>query len=186
LAGANSRFEAAFPFATEKEKEIEKTYIEKHFEHLNHHSVKGLWITSQTALTLARDYNIEEYIQALIDAAPNRPSDALVPEVIASSAETGAAVKTPTIAPAISKTEPGAAPRRTRRSVSPRKRTPKAPSSTTSRGRKSKKSIADNESVQTSSPRMETTLPRLDHIIDNSGDVTVDDKSILDTIEVKV
>jgi hypothetical protein len=182
-----TRFEAAFPFASEKEKETERSYIEKHFQPISHDFVKGVWITSRMALSLARDYEIEQYIQALMDAAPNKPSDGLV-----SSEEVRGetnAVEAPATTPTVSKIEPEATPRRARRSTSPRKRarTPKAPSSTTSRGRRSKKSIGDDESIQSSIATIpEATLVKSEQVVQKSIDVPADDKPFLDTIDVKV
>jgi outer membrane biosynthesis protein TonB len=75
--GADYRYEAAFPFASEKEKDAEKAYIEKHHAVVHDTNVKGLWVTSDVALKIAKEYELEEYIKAMIEASPDKPSDTL-------------------------------------------------------------------------------------------------------------
>lgn len=71
------RYEAAFPFASEKEKDAEKIYIEKHHTVVHDTNVKGVWVTSEVALKIAKEYELEEYIKAMIEASPDKPSDTL-------------------------------------------------------------------------------------------------------------
>jgi hypothetical protein len=178
-----SRFECAFPFASDKEKEAERQYIEKQFSFVNHEQVKGIWVTSETAQQLAKDYHLEDYVSALIDAAPGKPKDGLTPVPQSKGATEQAAVK--------EESEPASAPgpKRSRRSASPRKATtrqPKAPSSTTSgRGRRKKGSVADDESVaSTSSPVIpDATIIKAEEALDK---VIEEGPPILDSIKVKV
>jgi hypothetical protein len=72
--GLIRRFEAAFPFASEKEKDAEKAYIEKHHSVVHDTNVKGVWVTSEVALKIAKEYDLEEYIKAMIEASPDKPS----------------------------------------------------------------------------------------------------------------
>jgi hypothetical protein len=181
-----TRFETAFPFTTEKEKEAEKAYIEKNYAVVQDAQVKGLWVTSDVALQLAREYNIEEYIRAMKDASPDKPSDSLTLTASTTTSKpsvSGSAPSTPT-----PKTEVPL--RRSRRSVSPKKSsraskttTPKAPSLTTSRGRKKKGSTIDGESVASLSP---VVPPAVAPKAEATANATEEQKPYLDTIEVPV
>jgi hypothetical protein len=174
----NDRFEIAFPFATEKEKDAEKSFIEKNYTVVQDAKVKGLWVTSDVALKLARDYDLEAYIRAMKDASPDKPNESLTVLTLGKAAS---APTSPNLPPEV--------PKRSRRSVSPRKgrppkaTAPKASSSTTNRGRKKKGSTVDDESVASSSPN-------ISHVIvvkaDEKIDEGVEDKPVLDTIKVSV
>lgn len=174
----NDRFEIAFPFATEKEKDAEKAFVEKNYSVMHDAKVKGLWVTSEVALKLARDYDLEAYIRAMKDASPDKPSDNLT---VSTSGKAASAPTSPNLPPEV--------PKRSRRSVSPKKgrapkaSAPRAPSSTTNRGRKKKGSIVDDESVASSSPN-------IPHAIVVKADETsskgVEEKPVLDTIKVGV
>ena len=183
ISVANCRFEAAFPFAGDKEKEAEKAHIEKHYSVVQDPKVKGLWVTSDVALQLAKDYGLEEYISAMKDASPNKPSESLT--------LTLSDGKSTTTSPKESPTTPSLQPpRRTRRSVSPKKRgpkatAPKAPSSTSGRGRKKRGSTVDEESVASS------LSPVVSHVTPGKPEEAVEkvveeDKPILDAIKIAV
>jgi hypothetical protein len=181
-----ARFEVAFPFATEKEKDAEKVYIEKTHPVVQDTNVKGLWVTSDIAIQLGKEYNLEDYVRALRDASPDKPTSSLT------ISTTGSKISGSASAPSTPNLQPGA-PRRSRRSVSPKKSTarprtpkePKAPSSTTSRGRKKKGSTADAESVaSSSSPRVPPAVViKAEEAIDK---IVEEGKPILDSIKVGV
>jgi hypothetical protein len=189
LTDGISRFEAAFPFASEKEKDAENAHLEKHFKVVTDHKVRGTWITSTEASTLAKEYHLGPYIEALKEHSPGRPTDTLTlmnpPESTAWSVQS-----TPSVAPE------APAPRRSRRSVSPKKAAapkPRAASkagSTGGRGRKKKGSVVDDESVaSTSSPAVPYVVP--EEIIDKAEKAIARaaakaEKAILDTIKVGV
>lgn len=179
---ANIRFEVAFPFATEKEKDAEKAYIEKNFHVVQDANVKGLWVTSDIALQLAKEYGLEEYIRAMKDASPDKPSDMLT---LPTTTGKGKASSVPSSTPKL----PHEAPRRSRRSVSPKKSAqkptaPKAPSSTTGRGRKKRGSTVDDESVASSSPKVpHSAVFKTEEAIDK---IVEEDKPLLDSIRVVV
>ena len=184
LRAKSARFEAAFPYATEKEKDAERVYIEKTHPVVQDTDVKGLWVTSDIALQLAKEYNMEDYVRALRDASPDKPTSSLTISTKGNKISGSAsAPSTPSLQPDV--------PRRSRRSVSPKKSTapahkvPKAPSSTTSRGRKKKGSTADAESIASSSS------PKIPPAIVFKGEVVIDKlveegAPILDTIGVGV
>jgi hypothetical protein len=181
-AAANIRFEVAFPFATEKEKDAEKAHIEKNFHVVQDANVKGHWVTSDVALQLAKEYGLEEYIRAMKDASPDKPSDMLT---LPTTTGKGKASSVPSSTPKL----PHEAPRRSRRSVSPKKSAqkpaaPKAPSSTTGRGRKKRGSTVDDESVASSSPKVpHSAVFKTEEAIDK---IVEEDKPLLDSIRVVV
>ena len=165
------RFEVAFPFATDKEREAEKAHIEKTYRVITDTDVKGIWITSDAASQLAKEYHLEPYVNALKAASPGKPADSLTPvkgNVVEENAPlsvkgSSSVQSTPILAPEV----PSAAIRRSRRSASPKKqpaaRAPKAPSSkaasTSGRGRKKKGSVVDDESVASTSPAVPHVVP---------------------------
>lgn len=181
LGAKVARFEVAFPFATEKEKDVEKAYIEKTHPVVQDTNVKGLWVTSDIAIQLGKEYNMEDYVRALRDSSPDKPTSSLT------ISTTGSKISGSASAPSTPNLQPGA-PRRSRRSVSPKKsaaKAPKAPSSTTSRGRKKKGSTADAESVaSSSSPRVPPAVViKAEEAIDK---IVEEGKPILDSIKVGV
>ena len=161
-----SIFEAAFPFASDKEKESEIAYIEGEYKVQKDPKVKGIWLTGGDALKLAKEYGIEEYVLALQEASPNMPSETLL---VTETVEVG-----PSSPPSTPKLQPEA-PRRSRRSASPKK--PKAPKAAT-KGRKKKGSQVDDESVRSSSPSFNAKGAR-----DKLGSEAI---PILDSIQVGV
>ena len=127
---------------------------------------------------------MENYVRALRDASPDKPTSSLTistkGQKISGSAS---APSTPILQPDV--------PRRSRRSVSPKKsatrapKAPKAPSSTTSRGRKKKGSTADAESIaSSSSPKVPfAVVVKAEGAIEK---VVEEERPILDTIKVGV
>lgn len=122
-------FELAFPYATEEEKETEVAYLDKHYPIVRDAKIKGIYLTGEHALKLAKDYGLEEYILALQEVSPGKPAHSL----------TGLPPVTPELTPA--------EPRRSRRSTSPKKKPAK-----TAKPRKKKGSAVDEESVRSGSP----------------------------------
>jgi hypothetical protein len=109
------------------------------------------------------------------DASPDKPSESLT---LSTSGKAASAPSTPNLPPEV--------PKRSRRSVSPKKgRAPKAaaPKAPSNRGRKKRGSTVDNESVASSSPNVP-------HVVAVKADETIDkgveDKPVLDTIKVGV
>jgi hypothetical protein len=139
----NDRIDCVFPFASEKEKETERHYIEKHYPVVRdpREKIRGLWVTGDDALSLAKEYGIEEYILAMQEASPGKPNDQLY-QIHGNSNTNDNPFLTPKLDPEV--------PRRSRRSASPRKaKTTKPP---TTKGRKKKGSVVDDESVKSTSP----------------------------------
>jgi hypothetical protein len=174
----STMFEAAYPWATDSEKQAEKTYIEKHYSTVEDDRVKGVWVTSSVALEIAKDYDLVPYVEALMAASPDQPGDSLI--------ETGKLSET-SGNKEVPKFEE---PRRSRRSVSPKKsaaaKVPKAPSSTGGRGRKKKGSVKDDESVASTagSPIIpEAVIVRAEEAIDK---IVEESEPFLDTIKVGV
>lgn len=137
-------------------------------------------MTSDIALHLAKEYGIEDYILAMREASPDKPSDRLT------HTEQNAMTATPKASPTTPELQP---PKRSRRSVSPRKRapktsTPKAPSLSSGRARKKRGSTVDDESVASASPvTAAATITKAEETIEK---VAKEDKPILDAIKVGV
>jgi hypothetical protein len=174
---ANTMFEAAYPFASETEKEAEKTYIEKTYSTVVDKKVLGVWVTSDVALQIAREYDITPYIEALIAAAPDKPSDTLLIGTGKVSESAGTS-----LVPHLEE------PRRSRRSVSPKKAVSKARApSSTGRGRKKKGSVKDDESVA-SSVKNSPVVPHaaITKAEEAIGKIVEEEQPVLDTIKVGV
>ena len=191
-----SRFDIAFPFASDKERDTEKAYIEKHFPVVQDSRVKGLWLTSDNASQLAKEYDLEPYIAAMKDASPDKPSESLTlsSSAVAKSAKGARTASTPN-SPEIAAELPK---RTTRRSASPAKKptarqtkprsTPASSTTGSTRGRR-KKNIDGDESVSSSkaaSPMIpQATIVKAQEAIDKVGEKDEEgQKPILDTIEV--
>jgi hypothetical protein len=187
------RFDAAFPFASDKEQDAEKAHLEKHFKVLTDNTVRGVWITSTDASTLAKEYHLEPYVEALKESSPGKPTDTLTPmksPADIASTKAGSVQSTPSVAPE------APVPRRSRRSVSPKKaaapksRAASKAGSTGGRGRKKKGSVVDDESVaSTSSPAVPHVVPeeiigKAEKAIEKAA--AKEEKPILDTIKVGV
>jgi len=191
-----SRFEVAFPFASDKEKDTEQVYIEKHFPVVQDSKVKGLWVTSEVALQLAKEYDLEPYISAMKDASPDKPSESLTLSSNPAKTATGKAGKaastpnSPEVAPEV--------PKRTRRSASPTKKatarqtkpksTPAGSTAGSTRGRR-KKATDGDESVSSSkaaSPVVpQATIIKAEEAIDKVVEKAEEEqKPILDSIKV--
>jgi hypothetical protein len=172
----NSMFEAAYPFASDSEKAAEKTYIEKTYSTVtDEKNVRGVWVTSDVALQIAKEYDITPYIEALMAAAPDRPSDSLI-------GTKGSELVGATLVPQVEE------PRRSRRSVSPKKAATKARApSSTGRGRKKKGSVKDDESVASSVKNS----PVVPHAVVTKAEKAIEEiveeaHPVLDTIKVGV
>ena len=116
------------------------------------------------------------------EASPDKPSDTLTIPTETFTSKAASAPSTPSLPPEM--------PRRSRRSVSPKKSrapkttTPKAPSSTTGRGRKKKGSTVDEESVASSSPVIpNVVVPKAEKAVDKDVE---EEKPVLDSIKVGV
>lgn len=116
------------------------------------------------------------------DASPDKPSDMLtLPTTTGKSKAASVPSSTPKL--------PHEAPRRSRRSVSPKKSAPKTtapkpPSSTAGRGRKKKGSTVDDESVASSSPKVpHAAVVKAEEAIDK---IAEEERPVLDSIRVGV
>lgn len=111
------------------------------------------------------------------EASPDKPSDTLTIPTQTFTSKAASVPSTPNLPPEL--------PRRSRRSVSPKKsRAPKAPSSTTGRGRKKKGSTVDEESVASSSPVIpHVVVPKAEKAVDKAVE---EEKPVLDSIKVGV
>jgi hypothetical protein len=173
---STAMFDAAYPFATDSEKEAEKAYIQKNYSTVVDKNVKGVWVTSDVALQIAKEYELTPYIEALIAASPDKPSDTLIGAgKMSESGTTG-------LVPLLEE------PRRSRRSVSPKKGVTKARApSSTGRGRKKKGSVKDDESVASSVKNS----PVIPHAVvtkaeETIGKIVEEEQPVLDTIKVGV
>jgi hypothetical protein len=129
-------------------------------------------------LDIAKDYGLVPYVEALIAASPDQPSDTLIGT--GKLSETSGSKEVPKLEE----------PRRSRRSVSPKKsaaaKVPKAPSSTGGRGRKKKGSVKDDESVASTagSPVIpEAVIVKAEEAIEK---IVEESEPFLDTIKVGV
>ncbi|KAF8461350.1 hypothetical protein BDZ91DRAFT_737195 [Kalaharituber pfeilii] len=69
-------FKASFPWATKREEEDERRYVKESFPRTSKDETAGnLWVHPADALTLAAEYGMTIWIEALLDNQPVSPSD---------------------------------------------------------------------------------------------------------------
>ncbi|KAH0605581.1 uncharacterized protein H6S33_004803 [Morchella sextelata] len=76
FVSSTGMFKASFPWAKKKEEDLERQYVREHFAQTSNEETAGnLWVHPTDALTLADDYGMRVWIEALLDNEAVVPSD---------------------------------------------------------------------------------------------------------------